>query len=117
MSDDGTQEIRTKSKTGGQKGVKMRRYDLIPPVPLAYVADVYGMGAEKYDDTNWVKGYKWRYSWGAMMRHLELARSGEWIDKESGLPHLAHVVWHCFTLMFWHDQPDKYEQFNDLPWG
>ena len=111
-----TQERKTTSKTGGEKGVKNRRYDLIPPGPLAAMADVYGMGAEKYDDTNWVKGYSWRLSWGAMMRHLEAARNGEWLDEESGLPHLAHVAWHCMTLMYW-EADGGYEDFNDLPWG
>jgi hypothetical protein len=77
---------------------------------------VYGFGAEKYDDTNWVKGYSWRLSWGAMMRHIEAMRDGEYLDPESGLPHLAHAAWHCMTLMYYAEYP-QYAKFNDLPWG
>ena len=33
------------------------------------------------------------------MRHAWLFWRGEEFDPESGLSHLAHVAWHCFTLM------------------
>ncbi len=112
-----SEERITESSTGGKKGIKPRRYDLIPPSSLAALADVYGMGAEKYDDTNWVKGYSWRYSYGAMQRHVEAARDGEWTDPESGLPHLAHAAWHMFTLMYYQEYHFQYSEFNDMPWG
>ena len=94
------QETRvTDPSTGGQKGVKQERFDLIPPVPLRELASVYGFGCQKYDDNNWFRGYKWGLSIGAMERHLNAWKAGETHDPESGLHHLAHVAWHCMTLM------------------
>lgn len=86
-------------KTGGQKGVKLARFDLIPPESLIALAEHYGRGAEKHGDRNWERGYNWTLSFGAMMRHAWLFFSGEDIDEETGGHHLAAVAWHAFTLM------------------
>jgi len=75
------------------------RYDLIPPGPLHVLAWVYTMGAEKYGDRNWESGLKWGRIFGATMRHLWAFWRGKLMDEESGLPHLAHAAWGCFTLM------------------
>jgi hypothetical protein len=91
--------------TGGAKGQKIERYDLIPAEPLRQLALVYGAGAKKYDDDNWRKGYNWRLSLGAMMRHAWSWVRGEKYDPEcselAGQPvsHLAQVAWHAFTLL------------------
>lgn len=96
-------EIRiTDPVTGGQKGTKSTRPDMIPPDPLWQLAEVYGMGAKKYEDYNWLKGYSWRLSIGALLRHILQFIKGEYLDEESGLPHLAHAMWHCCTLMEFH---------------
>lgn len=84
--------------TGGAKGQKPQRYDLIPPEPLEALAEVYGFGADKYDDFNYLLGYDWKLSVGALKRHIAAWEMGESGDDESGLPHLAHAAWHCFTL-------------------
>lgn len=96
--------ISTDPKTGGQKAVKQARFDLIPPKALWSLAEVYGFGCKKYDDNNWLKGYKWGLTIGAMERHISLFKQGEYLDEESGLPHLAHAMWHCCTLMTFHDE-------------
>lgn len=85
--------------TGGAKGVKDTRLDLIPPEALEEIAKVYGFGAKKYEENNYLKGYKWRYSFGAMLRHAFAWARGEDIDPETGLHHLAHCAWHCIALM------------------
>jgi hypothetical protein len=85
--------------TGAEKGVKEARFDLIPAGPLFYLARVYGKGSLKYAERNWEAGYKWGWSFGALMRHAWAFWRGEELDRESGLPHLAHAAWHCFTLM------------------
>jgi hypothetical protein len=92
-------EVRATSESGGQKGRKAECYSLIPPVPLAAVARVYGFGASKYDDNNWAKGYPWSWSLDAMQRHIELFRMGQSTDSESGIHHLAHAAFHLFSLM------------------
>ncbi len=92
--------IVTDPLTGGKKGTKLERFDLIPVEPLEELARLYGWGALKYSEYNWQKGYDWKYSFAAMMRHAWAFWRGEDKDPESGLCHLAHVAWHCFTMMW-----------------
>lgn len=96
-------EIRlTDPDTGGQKGVKLERFDLIPVWAQEEIARVFGWGASKYDDDNWRKGYSWRLSFGALMRHAWAFWRGEDHDRESGLHHMAHVAWHCLVMLtYW----------------
>jgi Domain of unknown function (DUF5664)/Nucleoside 2-deoxyribosyltransferase len=96
---DSGEVIITDPKTGGQKGSKKCRMDLIPPKTLWDLGLVYGMGATKYTPYNWMRGYAWSLSIAALLRHLTKFVMGEYLDKESGLPHLSHVQWHCATLM------------------
>ncbi|MCS4278014.1 hypothetical protein M2390_003234 [Mycetocola sp. BIGb0189] len=92
-------EIRTTSSTGGQKGTKPERYDLIPTFPLAELARLYGEGAKKYDDHNWAKGYELSKLYAALSRHLNQFWNGIDRDEETGVLHLANVAWHAFTMM------------------
>ena len=84
--------------TGGQKGQKLQRYDLIPPEFEQALAEVYGRGALKYADRNWEKGYSWGLSVGALRRHLAAWLQGESLDPDTGAHHLAQVAWHAATL-------------------
>lgn len=94
----GSGEVRVTSETGGQKGKKPQAMGLIPPEALLALSEVYGMGAEKYDAHNYLKGYDWSLSFSACLRHLMAAEKGEWLDEESELPHVMHAAWHCFAL-------------------
>lgn len=75
------------------------RYDLIPAWPLEELAKVYTLGAKKYEPHNWRKGMRWGRVYAAIMRHLWAFWCGEDKDPESGLPHVAHAAWGCFTLL------------------
>lgn len=94
--------IITDAKTGGQKGSKMARFDLIPPEATWALAEVYGAGTKKYNDRNWEKGYKWGLSVAALERHLNLWKQRKSWDTEgegaTGCHHLMQVAWHAFTL-------------------
>lgn len=93
------EEVRvTDPKTGGQKGKKLARFDLIPPEALTALAEHFGRGAEKYEDRNWERGYAWSLSFAAMMRHLWAFWGGEDIDPETGTPHIVCAMWHCAVL-------------------
>jgi hypothetical protein len=95
-----TSEVRiVDAVTGGEKGQKLARFDLMPPEALWCVAEVFGRGAKKYADRNWEKGYKWGLSFGALQRHLMLWQLGEDIDEETGSYHLAQVAWHALVLL------------------
>lgn len=93
-------EVRVKDpKTGGEKGSKLARFDLIPAGPLHLLAEHYGRGAEKYEDRNWERGYRYGLSFAAMMRHAWAFWGGEDTDAETGSPHLVAVAWHAFALL------------------
>lgn len=87
--------------TGGAKGAKLARFDLIPPDPLRRVAEHYGVGAAKYDARNWEKGYDWSLSFAAMQRHAWAFWNGEDDDPDTGSPHLAAVVFHALAMLEW----------------
>jgi len=92
-------EVRvTDPLTGGEKGAKPERFDLLPPVAMEEVARVYGTGAGKYAPRNWERGYEYGLSLAALERHLYKFKSGESRDELSN-HHLACVVFHCLTLM------------------
>ena len=70
-------EVRTTSETGGMKGVKLERFDLIPAGPLQDLATLYGRGAAKYAEHNFRKGYEWSKSYSALQRHANAWARGE----------------------------------------
>jgi hypothetical protein len=102
----------TNPTTGGQKGQKPEQMSLLPVEALEAVSRVYGFGADKYDRDNWRKGYDWHLSYDALQRHLQSFWKGEDIDPESGEPHLAHAVFHCFTLLTF---MESYPEGDDRP--
>jgi len=107
------EEVRvTNEVTGGEKGSKLERYDLIPVRPLAHVARHYGIGARKYTDRNWERGYDWSLSYAAMQRHANAFWGGETYDAETGTPHLSAVVFHALTLM---EYVETHPELDDRP--
>jgi hypothetical protein len=88
----------TNEKTGGQKGQKLARMDLVPVQPLWELAEHYGKGAKKYSDNNWRKGVAWSLNYSAALRHLALFWKGEDIDPETLSQHVIAAAWHCFAL-------------------
>ena len=110
-----TDEVRITSDTGGQKGQKDDRQDLIDPWFMRELGLVCGFGSRKYSDDNWRKGYSWRLSFGAMLRHIYAFWRGEDRDPESGLHHLAHASWHCMVLFSFNTRYNTYGDFDDRP--
>ena len=95
--------------------MKPERYDLVPVEALATVARLYGEGAKKYAEHNWRQGYEWSKSYAALQRHANEFWKGVDLDPETGLPHLAAVVFHAFTLMtFMEEHPDFDDRFLKL---
>ena len=101
------QEIVVNEKTGGAKGKSLARFDLLPWRELWEVAELYGVGASKYKDRNWEKGYAWSLSHAALHRHLAQFWNGESVDQETKCRHLTAVIFHALALMrFEKDFPD-----------
>lgn len=81
------------------------RFELTPPEWLEYDAKVLTYGAKKYKPDNWRNGEISRYI-GAVERHWNAYRKGEWVDSETGLPHLAHLRTNIgFLLTIHEDSP------------
>lgn len=123
-------EIRSTSSTGGQKGVKLARFDLIPAGPLKELAEHYGRGAKKYAEHQWRQGYEWSKSIAAIGRHMNDFERGFDYDvcsndpegcltvnaegdswegdpdtcwNHTGSHHMAAVAWHAFLLLEFKD--------------
>lgn len=80
------------------------------------LARQYGFGAEKYEPHNWRVGYDWSKAYAALQRHSQAFWGGEDLDPESGLPHMAAVAWHSFTLMtFMEEHPEFDDRFSSRP--
>lgn len=109
----GTNERVSVSSTGARKGKKDEQFGLIPWESMRAVARVYAMGAKKYDDPyQWRAGYKWSLSFDALMRHATAFWQGEDVDSESNESHLAHVVFHALSLIYY----SEYQRsFDDRP--
>ena len=131
-------ETRTTSSTGGEKGVKLGRFDLIPVGPLTELAEHYGVGASKYANHQWRRGYEWSKSYAALLRHLTAFWDGydydvcsndpdgcSHVDQDgnpfvavrenacfnhTGSHHLAAVAWHAFCLL---EFKDKFPEHDD----
>ena len=112
MTDFHEGEESTTSTTGGSKGTKLARFDLIPARPLFLLAKLFGIGAKKYEIRNWERGYEWSKSFGAMQRHAWAHWAGETNDPESGLPHMVHVAWHALAMTEW---LETHPEFDDRP--
>src|SRR6185437_9190435 len=102
-----TGEVRVTSATGGAKGSKLARFDLIPPGPEIELAELYGKGGEKYEDRNWERGYPWHLSYAALRRHLAKFWKGQDRDPQTGTKEIICVAWHASALAeFMETQPE-----------
>lgn len=90
-------DMEEKSFTKFDTGKTM--YDLIPPKSLALLAEILTEGAEKYGANNWRKCKDLSRYRNALMRHYESYRQREFLDHESGKPHLAHCLCNIMFLL------------------
>jgi hypothetical protein len=103
----GKMEKKDNVETGATKfdGDKARM-ELLPLNAIQEVAAVMTFGANKYADDGWktLPNAEGRYT-GALLRHMVAIQSGEELDPESGLPHIAHVA--CNAMFLTHFQITK----------
>ena len=92
-------EVRVVAETGGAKGQKAARFDLLPWDVIWADAEHYGYGARKYADRNWERGYQFSLSIAALGRHFAAFCRGEDIDPESGNHHMTAVRFHAAALI------------------
>jgi hypothetical protein len=66
---------------------------------LDEVAKVGDFGSKKYGQWNYLGGMEWMKLLGSCSRHLCAFIRGEDLDKESGLNHLAHLIYDALMLL------------------
>lgn len=86
---------------------------LLDPYALTEVAKVLAFGADKYDKHNWRRGISYSRLIDAALRHLMDFNSGEDLDPESKLSHIAHASC-CLMFLLWmvqhrSDLDDRYD--------
>jgi hypothetical protein len=95
---------------------KQGGWHLLPWTVIGYVADIYDYGSRKYAANSWQNlppdpethaTAKERYE-QAMFRHWGAYKKGEWLDPESGKPHLAHFIWGALAVM-WFELKERSE--------
>ena len=65
--------------------------ELVPPKAIIALGKVMTYGAKKYEPMSWRSVGTDRYT-GALMRHMMAYMNGEVYDRESGMPHMWHVL-------------------------
>lgn len=84
------------------------QYNLIPSIPIDYIAQVLTFGAKKYSENSWqnvsngIEEYR-----AAAMRHIFKMQAGEVLDKETGLPHSAHALTNLAFISYLEVQQGK----------
>lgn len=76
-----------------------RDYSLIPTDALAYLADLFTLGALKYEARNWERGMKYSDMIKSLDRHWNAFKSGEDRDPESTLYHAVHITWNAMAIL------------------
>jgi len=104
-------EVKVVNATGGAKGAKPARFDLVPPQVEWELAEHFAKGAAKYGDRNWELGVDWSLNYAAMRRHLNAWWAGEDLDEE-GNKHLLAVMWHCAALLTF---AETHPELDDRP--
>lgn len=82
-------------------------WTLLPFEQLESSIKVLAFGKNKYGFDNWKKCNDTKRYEDALMRHVISYMKGDKVDKESGLPHLAHAICNCLFLMWFDNQAAK----------
>jgi hypothetical protein len=110
-----TELIVVDPNTGARKGSKIERFDLIPADILLELAAHFGQGAQKYEDRNWQKGYRWGLSFAAAMRHAWQFWNGEDRDQQTNSKHVVAAAWHLLALAWFMDHHRQGDDRKLLP--
>jgi len=97
----------------GQKNDKDKlEWSLLPVKALEKVIKVQMYGNKKYSKNNWMllNNLDERF-WNAAQRHLWQHKKGEYLDSESGLPHLAHAA--ASILFILHDHENNNSKVSE----
>lgn len=86
----------------GERGHFPLRFDLISPVALERLAEIYGEGSLKYTPHNWRKGIPMMNLYNHAKAHLNM-----WMKGDTSEDHLGHALWNIATMIdFEETRPD-----------
>lgn len=74
------------------------QYSLLPLDYLEQAVKVLEFGAKKYARDNHRKGLVSTEVLDSLLRHISALQRGEYIDPESGLPHIGHIQCNAIFL-------------------
>lgn len=107
------EQITTEALQSGFKADKGKSaIDLIPPIVLLELGELYAKGASKYNPRNWELGMDYGRVYSAMMRHALKFWAGEEFDPVDGQHHLTSVIWNAVALRHYTMNPEKYGKFD-----
>ena len=87
-------------------------YQLVPVEAMEQYALAMAYGAKKHKIDDWRegKGMPWCWLIAAILRHTFKVLAGEDFDKDSGLPHMAHVMASASMLLYYLTYKKRYDQ-------
>ena len=93
-----TKEEREVSSVGLRFNKDKPKWGLVHYQSLVPMIRVLEKGAEKYAAFNWQKGLDHTEILECLQRHLASLMDGEVNDKETGLPHIGHIL--CNAMFY-----------------
>lgn len=108
--------IREEFTTGSRRDTRegKGRFDLLSPIAIKRLAQLYERGAVKYGDRNWEKGQPLSRYLDSALRHLFAALAGEQ-DED----HIIAAAWNCFGFVHTVELISKGllpKELDDLQW-
>jgi hypothetical protein len=70
---------------------------------LEGVSGVMEYGCRKYERDNWKLGLSLESTLDSMLRHITKLLDGEFVDEESGLPHIDHIACNALFAAYHHN--------------
>lgn len=74
------------------------QWSLVDFKSIIPMVEVLEYGCKKYDRDNWKKGLPTREICESMIRHCMKLLEGQYLDDESGLPHVGHIMCNAMFL-------------------
>lgn len=85
------------------------RWHLFPMSLMKPIVEIYEYGLQKYNkEGSWAElkdGYTRYYD--AFFRHLEAHERGQFLDPESGYPHIQHCAWNALAMLYYATHKDE----------
>lgn len=94
------QETKSEPSVGVKRDNGKPNMCYIPYEALEEIAKVLDYGAIKYSPWNWKKGISFNRLLSATMRHLGQYNSGQDVDDETKISHLAHAACNLMFLLY-----------------